>query len=162
MSDLQRQIEAELGFGVVPNIFAYAQSAPDVQAGLWLAFRHIVMRGQLPRTLKEIMGVIVSQEHGSPYAAQVHLHALMLQGVERAIVDALADGRLPTELPPKSARLLSFARDAARRPQDPTTREQLVDAGFSPAEIAEAVAVVGLFRMLNLWTDTMAIPIDAL
>lgn len=88
MSDTRNEIVNELGFGIVPNLFAAAEANPEVQTGLWKAFRHIVLRGVLPRTVKEMMGVVVSRRADSRYAAQVHLHALTLQGIEAPIVAA--------------------------------------------------------------------------
>lgn len=157
-----QEIVSELGFGVVPNVFGVAQVNEDVQTGLWKAFRHLVLKGALPRTVKEMMGVIVSREAGSPYAAQVHLHALTLQGVERPILEALDRGEAPEGLPAKPQALLKFAYDAARHPHDAGQTRALREAGFADAEVAEAVAVVALFRMVNTWTDVMAIPLDEL
>ena len=132
-----------------------------MQLALWTAFRHIVLRGKLPRTVKEMMGVIVSREAGSRYAAEVHLHALTLQGIEAPILAALARGEVPAGVPQKTLLLLRFAHNAARNPYDPAQR-QLMGSSLSEAEQLEAVAVVALFRMVNTWTDLLAIPLDAL
>lgn len=160
MDPLEREIATELGFGFVPNIFAAAREVPEVQTALWKAFRHVVLRGHLPRTVKEMMGVVISQRVGSPYAAQVHLHALMVQGVEGAILEALGRGEVPEGLPPKVAVLLRFAHEAALQPQNPALLSSLRTAGLSEAEVKEAVATLGLFRMVNTWTDLLEVPVD--
>jgi alkylhydroperoxidase family enzyme len=161
-TNVPQEIASELGFGIVPNLFAEADDNPEVQRALWEAFRYIVLRGLLPRTIKETMGVIVSKEAGSRYAAQVHLHALTLQGVERPILEALERGEVPSGVPQKTQALLRFAYAAARQPHDPAQVRLLDGVGLSRAEQREAVAVVGLFRMVNTWTDLLAIPLDAL
>lgn len=160
--NVPQEIAGELGFGIVPNLFAEAATSPDVQFALWKAFRHIVLRGALPRTVKEMMGVLVSQAAGSSYAAQVHLHALTLQGVEKPILEALERGEAPTGVPQKVQALLRFAYAAARQPHDPAQLQLLDGVGLSSAEQREAVAVVALFRMVNTWTDLLAIPLDPL
>ncbi len=160
--NVSQEIAGELGFGVVPNMFAAADGNPEVQAALWSAFRHIVLRGELPRTIKEMMGVIVSKEAGSSYAAEVHLHALTLQGVEEPILEALKRGETPSGVPQKTLALLRFAYSAARRPYDPEQTELLGGVDLSEAEQREAVATVALFRMINTWTDLLAIPLDEL
>ena len=157
-----QQIASELGFGVVPNMFAAADGNPEVQLALWSAFRHSVLRGELPRTVKEMMGVIVSTQAGSSYAAQVHLHALTLQGIEAPILEALKRGETPSSVPEKTLALLRFAYAAARHPHDPEQVKLLKGVGLSEAERREAVAVVALFRMINTWTDLLAIPLDEL
>jgi alkylhydroperoxidase family enzyme len=159
---LDQEIASDLGFGIVPNLFSTADKNPDVKLALWRAFRHIVLEGCLPRTVKEMMGVIVSRQAGSSYAAQVHLHALTLQGIEAPILDALDRGEAPEGVPEKTQALLHFAYGAARNPHDPAQLELLGAADLSEAERLEAVAVVGLFRMVNTWTDVLAIPLDAL
>lgn len=157
----RQEIIGELGFGIVPNLFSAADPNPEVQTALWKAFRHTVLRGELPRTVKEMMGVVVSKTAGSPYAALVHLHALTLQGVEAPLLGALERGEVPPGVPRKVALLLQFAQDAARRPNDPALLEPLREV-LSEAEVAEAVAVVGVFRLVNSWTDLMNVPVDAL
>lgn len=159
---VEQEIASDLGFGIVPNLFGAARDNPDVQLALWSAFRNIVLEGYLPRTLKEMMGVIVSKQAGSNYAAQVHLHALTLQGIEAPILAALERGETPTGVPEKTQALLRFAYGAARNPLDPAQLEVLMGVGLSDAERLEAVAVVGLFRMVNTWTDVLAIPLDEL
>lgn len=161
-TNVPQEIASELGFGIVPNLFTAADTNPEVQRALWEAFRHTVLRGLLPRTIKEMMGVIVSKEAGSHYAAQVHLHALTLQGVEKPILEALERGEAPTGVPQKTQVLLRFAYAAARQPHDPTQLHLLEGVGLSDAEQREAVAVVGVFRMINTWTDLLAIPLDTL
>ena len=162
VTSTQQEIASELGFGIVPNLFATAEINPEVQTALWSAFRHLVLRGKLPRTVKEMMGVIVSKEAGSDYAAQVHLHALTLQGIEVPILEALERGETPTGVAEKTQALLRFAFEAARHPHDPEQLALLEGVGLSDAEQQEAVAVVALFRMVNSWTDLLDIPLDTL
>ena len=161
MRETEREIVAELGLGLVPNAFAWASEVPEVQTALWKAFRHVILRGTLPRTVKEMMGVVASRRAGSEYAARVHLHALMLQGVEEPLLRALERGEVPEGLPPKVAALLHFAHSAAPHPHDPALLAPLREAGLTEAEVKEAVATLGLFRMVNAWTDLLAIPVDA-
>lgn len=159
---VRQEIADELGFGIVPNLFSTADKTEDVQLALWRAFQKIVLGGTLPRTIKEMMGVIVSKQAESTYAAQVHLHALTLQGIEAPILAALERGEAPEGVPQKTQALLRFAYEAARRPHDPEVTKVLDGADLSEEERIEAVAVVALFRMINSWTDLLAIPLDAL
>jgi len=154
------EIVDELGFGIVPNIFSVADAAPEAQTGLWQAFRRIVLRGQLPRTVKEMMGVIISRRNESRYAAEVHLHALMVQGIEDPLIQALSEGRIPDNLAPRTAALLTFAFHSAGPNPDPASIRHLEGAELSDAERMEAVAVAALFRMVNAWTDLQSIPLD--
>lgn len=117
--------------------------------------------GVLPRTVKEMMGVLVSRARGSRYAAEVHLHALMLQGTETYLLDSLRRGEVPQGLPGKVQALLAFAHRAASHPS-PGLLEGLRQVGLDEAEVQEAVAVVGVSALVNTWTDLLEIPVDAL
>lgn len=160
MENVAQEITEELGFGLVPNVFARAQSA-ELQTALWKAFRHVVLRGALPRTVKEMMGVLISRARGSRYAAEVHLHALMVQGTEAYLLESLRRGEVPPGLPGRVQALLAFAHEAAASPH-PEQVERLRQAGLGEAEVQEAVAVVGLFALINTWTDLLEIPTDPL
>lgn len=160
MQTLDREISEELGFGMVPNIFAWAQGH-DLEGALWKPFRHIVLRGTLPRTVKEMMGVVVSQALGARYAAEVHLHALMVQGIQAEVLEDLRRGEAAPDLPERVKALLRFAHAAADQ-LDPALLADLRSRGFSEVELQEAAAVVGLFRMVASWTEMLSIPVDPL
>src|SRR5689334_3773382 len=70
------EITAELGFGIVPNLFKSMASNPDFLEANWKKFRGVILHGELPRTLKEMVGVAISQANNSEYALKVHLHGL--------------------------------------------------------------------------------------
>jgi len=156
---LAQQIGEALGF--VPNVFRAAEPHPEAQRALWLAFRHLVLSGALPRTLKEMMGVLVSLELGSGYAAELQLHGLGRQDLEESVLDALRTGEVPRGFSPKVTALLAFAVATARTPGDPTPLEGLRKAGLDEVEVIEAVMVVGLFQMIGIWTNLMVVPADA-
>jgi alkylhydroperoxidase family enzyme len=58
------------------------------------------------------------------------------------------------------AALLRFAHEAALDPRRPELLQPLREAGLGEAEVKEAVATLALFRMVNAWTDLLAIPVD--
>lgn len=76
------EIQGELGFGIVPNIFRSMAAHPALLAANGEKFRQTILVGALPRTVKEMLGVIVSDHNRSQYARLVHLHSLSVQGVQ--------------------------------------------------------------------------------
>ena len=54
------EIETELGFGMVPNIFKSMAENPAALAAHWAMFKHTILEGELPRIVKEMVGVVVS------------------------------------------------------------------------------------------------------
>ena len=160
-----REIEAELGFGMVPNVFRAMGSMPDLLDANWRLFRATVLQGRLPRVVKEMIGVVVSYVHDSPYARDVHLHSLTVQGIDKDLLKVLARGDTPTRgLSPAHASVLAFARVAAANPgkvSDGVVAE-LEKAGLDPEDIMEAMATVECFTAINAFTDLGKVPLDAL
>ncbi len=55
------EIQRELGFGMVPNIFRSMGSNPALLSANWQKFKSTILEGSLPRTVKEMIGVVVSE-----------------------------------------------------------------------------------------------------
>ncbi|MDX2272538.1 MAG: carboxymuconolactone decarboxylase family protein [Cyanobacteriota bacterium] len=91
------QIEQELGAGMVPRIFRLLEPYPDLLTHIWGQFRTTVLQGSLPRILKEMMGLVVATATHCEYVRVVHLHSLMLQGVEDRVLEAVKQGHYQAE-----------------------------------------------------------------
>jgi len=83
------EIETELGFGMVPNIFKSMAENPAALAAHWAMFKYTILDGELTRVAKEMVGVVVSTVNKSEYAAKVHMHSLGVQGVWPLPVEAV-------------------------------------------------------------------------
>lgn len=158
------EIERELGFGIVPNVFRAMAGHPGLLESTWSQFRAVVLQGRLPRVLKEMVGVVVSAAHDSPYARLVHLHSLGMQGVNADVLAELARGttRGPG-LSPANVAVLTFARAAALTPKALSAADfhALEEVGLSIDEALEVVAAVQVFSAINAFTDIAAVPVDA-
>lgn len=160
-----REIESELGFGIVPNVFRAMGSMPRLLEANWNLFRATVLTGRLPRVVKEMVGVVVSYVHDSPYARDVHLHSLTVQGIDKDLLKVLARGDTPTRgLSPAHAAVLAFARVAAAGPSKVSAAvyATLDAAGLDPEDIMEVSATIECFTAINAFTDLGAVPLDAL
>lgn len=160
-----REIEQELGFGIVPNVFRAMASRPGLLEANWALFKSTVLQGSLPRTLKEMVGVVVSAAHASDYARLVHLHSLGVQGIADEVLRALGDGRVESEgLTLATTSVLRFAKRAAERPAAMTDADfdELRRAGLSSDEALEVVATIQLFTAVNAFTDVAGVEIDSI
>ncbi len=160
------EIERELGFGIVPNIFRSLGTQPAILRSTWHLFRATILQGQLPRIVKELIGTAVSAANRSPYALAVHMHSLGVQGVDQQVIQLVAHDRLnETLLAPSVIALLRIASKAARQgPQsiDAADMQQLCDVDLTQEEIHEAFATIQLFQYVNTLTDLAQVPIDAI
>jgi uncharacterized peroxidase-related enzyme len=157
------EIQQELGFGIVPNVFRSMAHNPPLLAANWQKFKHTILHGALPRTVKEMLGVIVSDANRSMYAKLVHLHSLSVQGVQELWLRHLTDPDSDDSgLPDTLRAIIAFTRQAARDPQGLTEGHYraLEEAGVSDAELHEVIATIDLFQSVNAYTDLARIPID--
>ena len=153
------QIELELGAGLVPRIFRLLEVNPILLNHLWGQFRVLVLQGLLPRTLKEMIGIIVAVTTHCEYVRTIHLHSLSLQSVANEALKALAEGDYNSEqLSTQTRQVLRWAALAASTHAGYTgsdwpslrleTSQTLQTIGLDEDEIIELTATVGLFEEL--------------
>jgi uncharacterized peroxidase-related enzyme len=158
------EILAELGFGIVPNVFKSMAVNPDLLEANWKKFRATILQGDVPRTLKEMVGVAISQANNSPYALNVHLHGLSALGMSEEILRTLVSDFVACPLPEREKAVITFGLIAATNPQNLTVTDyqHLYELGLDQSEIFEIVATADLFTSINRYTDTISLEIDAL
>ena len=158
------EITAELGFGIVPNIFKSMATNPDVLAANWKKFKSTMLMGSIPRTLKEMIGVAISQANHSQYALNVHLHGLSALGMSEEVLQTLVSDFDACPLPARDKAVIRFGLLAATKPRELTDAqyEELTKLGLDSAEIYEILATANLFTEVNQYTDSINLEIDKL
>jgi uncharacterized peroxidase-related enzyme len=158
------EIMAELGFGIVPNLFKSMAINPGFLEANWKKFRATVLQGDLPRTLKEMIGVAISQANNSRYALEVHLHGLSALGMSEEVLRTLVSDFEACPLPAREKAIIRFGLLAATHPRDLTAEmyQELRAFGLDESEIFEIIATANLFTGVNQYTDTIALEIDSL
>jgi uncharacterized peroxidase-related enzyme len=161
---IYEEITAELGFGMVPNLFKSMAINPDVLEANWKKFRATILRGDVPRTLKEMIGVAISQSNDSQYALQVHLHGLSALGMSEEVLRLLVSDFEQCPLPGREKAAIRFGLQAATDPASITEANyaELMSLGLTQSEIYEIVATANLFTGVNQYTDAINLEIDAL
>lgn len=156
------QIRNELGFGMVPNLFRSMASRPAFLDAQWALFRGTVLHGGLPRTLKEMAGILISQANESPYALAVHLHSLSALGLSEKLLELLVEDFDLCPLPEREKAALVFARKAGVEPHALTADDYagLEEHGLSRADVMELLATAVLFSGVNRYTDAVDLAID--
>ncbi len=162
--DIYEEILAELGFGIVPNLFKSMAIHPNFLESTWKKFRSTILQGDMPRTLKEMIGVAISQANNSQYALKVHLHGLSALGISEEILETLVSDFDNCPLPEREKAVISFGLKAATSPQALTSNDyaHLQELGLDLSEIFEIIATANLFTSVNQYTDAIGLEIDAL
>lgn len=158
------EIKAELGFGIVPNLFKSMAERPDFLEANWMHFRGTILQGELPRTLKEMVGVAISQANNSDYALKVHLHGLSALGISEEVLRTLVSDFESCSLPAREKAAIRFGLTPGTKPKELTAQHftELRELGLDGAEIFELIATANLFAGVNQYTDAIALEIDAL
>lgn len=158
------EIKAELGFGIVPNLFKSMATRPCFLETQWRHFRTTVLQGALPRTLKEMIGVAISQINRSEYALRVHLHSLSALGISEEVLHLLVTDFANCPLPERQKQVILFGLQIATQPQQVSNQDyaQLRTLGLSETEIFEIIATANLFLGVNQYTDAIKLEIDQL
>lgn len=161
---IYEEIQTELGFGIVPNLFKSMSINPDFLEATWHKFRSIILQGNVPRTIKEMIGIAISQANHSQYALKVHLHGLSALGISEEVLQSLVSDFTNCPLPEREKAVISFGLRAATQPQTLTEvdYQQLEELGLDRAEIFELIATANLFTEVNQYTDAIALEIDNL
>jgi uncharacterized peroxidase-related enzyme len=157
-------ITNELGFGIVPNLFKSMAANPGFLEANWIKFKSVVLEGELPRTLKEMIGVAISQANDSQYALAVHLHGLSALGMSETVLHALVHDFENCPLPNREKAIIRFGLRAGTQPHalTETDYQQLRELGLDTAELYEVIATANLFTAINQYTDAIRLEIDKL
>lgn len=164
VKEIYREIQTELGFGIVPNLFKSMAINPNVLEANWKKFRATILQGDVPRTLKEMLGIAISQANNSLYALNVHLHGLSALGMSEEVLRRLVYDFANCPLPQREKAVISFGLLAATNPQNLTAKhfQSLRDLGLDDGEIFEIIATADLFTSINKYTDAIDLEIDNL
>jgi len=157
------QIEQEFGTETIPLIFKLLEAQPVLLAHLWGQFHTLVLQGDLPRVLKEIVGLLVAATR-CDYLCAVLLESLIQQQVESQTLTAIIQGDYESaEVSHATLAVLRFTAIAiVNRTAGGTlaksewqllqhqTKQALNDTGLEEGEQLELLATIALFEQLCL------------
>lgn len=155
--------EIEKGFGMIPNLFLTMAHYPPLLKANWEKVKAVMMKGKLPRKVKEAIALVVSKDNGFQYCIQAHSAALRgLKVADEAIALILKDDLASAGFDIKAMALIQFAQAANKTPHsipDEIT-EAIQEAGVSDAELVETLGVMEIFVAFNRFLDALEVDID--
>lgn len=136
---------------------------PDILGAMWALTKGVVLQGQLPPTLKEMVAMAIAVHNGCRYCTVGHTRALEGMGVPTAVIQSCAADPEMAQLPPAQRAIIRFALKAARSPHGvgPADIEELRGQGLSDGDIIEVIMLAAWAGMLNTWTDVSGVAVDA-
>lgn len=103
-------------FGMVPNLFKAMAINPDILEANFIKFKAVMTRGVLPRDLKEMVAVVVSQANSCSYCVDAHSMSLKMMGFPREKILQLIDNVNSADISPEYKTFLNLAVKATREP----------------------------------------------
>lgn len=140
-------------FGLLPNVVATLAHSPGALNG-YLALSDAVANSLLDARQREIVALAVGQSNECGYCLAAHTAIGKGAGLD---VDAIAAARRGEGSAPADAALARFARVLAESRGNPTDADYqaFLDAGFSPAQAIDVIALVSLNTLTN-YTNHLA------
>mgnify|MGYP005993616555 CR=1 FL=1 len=127
----------------------------------WNALKHILIKGELPRSLKELVFVAVSNEKSCDYCTDIHTALCKLLNVDEGDIQKVLSKA--TDLNPQRVKLsIEFAKKMAISPDTISADDHnvLLDAGLTQSQIFELMGLVSLVNYSNTLAQGMMIDVD--
>jgi uncharacterized peroxidase-related enzyme len=156
VKDLLAAVNARLG--LVPNMMRAMANAPAVLEG-YLNLSTAIGKGKLSAQVREQLALAVSEANVCDYCVAAHSTIGKTIGLT---ADQIRDSRLGTAVDPRTDALIRFARklvDSRGQVSDADVQD-VRDAGFDDAAIAEVVANVALSIFTNYFNTVSGTDID--
>jgi 4-carboxymuconolactone decarboxylase len=157
LSDEQRRLAEKLaasrgGRLVGPGAFWLRNPALAEQADAW---RLLMERGtSLPRRMSELAILVATRHFSATYAWCRHAVAASRAGLDRAVIEALADRQQPTFSDPMEAMVYGVSRELLETTGLSVATYARALAALGPERLVALVALVGYGCMLSLAVNT--------
>jgi uncharacterized peroxidase-related enzyme len=153
-----------MGFPVPPNFILTQGHATNVARASWEAVRNILVTGEIPRWIKELMFVAISVERDCVYCAAAHAACCRSLQVDPEWTEAVSKGKLDAIPDRKLRDMIAFAVKAALDPQglDHIDYDRLRAHGVDTAQIVEIIGMAAFAVYANILADATAMAPDAI
>jgi uncharacterized peroxidase-related enzyme len=159
--EIYRDFQQRMGFPAAPNFIKTQGHSLAAARGTWGLVQNVLVGGVLPRTLKEMMFVAISQSRACRYCEAAHLACCRMLGIEPSALEKLVSN-VTDIAPPKARDIILFGLKCARDPQSLTDGdfEVLRRHGLGQSEIMEAISMAALAVYANTIADATGMPAD--
>ena len=150
-----------MSFPSPPNFIMTQGHSPTVARGTWGVVENILVKGEIPRWIKEMMFVAISKDRSCRYCTAAHLACCRMLGVSPGLLDDLVrDVHGIQDI--KLRDLILFAVKCSRNPQSlaEVDYKQLRDHGLKQSGIVEVIAMSAFAVYANIIADATAMSPD--
>src|SRR5688572_12303208 len=152
-----------MGFPSPPNFILTQGHSSTVARGTWGLVRSVLLQGELPRSIKEMMFVAISYERNCRYCTAAHIACCRMLKVDPDWIEHIVKNvhALPD---PKMRDMILFALKCAREPQsvNEVDHNKLRRHGLRTTEIVEIISMAALAVYANILADAMGMEADTM
>lgn len=142
-----------MGMDHIPQVLAVQSQDPEILVTGWRSFEAVMLRETaLPRQLKEMIAVVVSNANSCKYCVDAHSSFLIPLGFDQKKIDKIICNINSSMLSEKEKEILGFALKVTNESWKITDKdvEHLKEKHWiTDREIFEIVMVVGHFNYIN-------------
>lgn len=154
----------ENGFGdeAPINWLTSQSSRPDILAGTWEFSKGMLLQGELPMMVKQMIAATIAARNDCNYCQELHGNTLIMLGVSKALVSSCVSDPELTEVPQPHRAILQFAIKVSRNPGKVNTEDikEMQARGLTKSEILEVMALSAYCNFINTWADISRIRIE--
>ncbi|GIG56784.1 hypothetical protein Lfu02_11560 [Longispora fulva] len=156
-AELYEKIKQVTGLPFVPDMFRLTSTNPRLLEVVLAGYGGVFGGDTLPRQLKELISAWTSKLNGCPYCVGTHSWFLSEFGGSDELIDAMETATTAEELPVDERtmplmQLVTKVSTGAYKITD-ADWEKAAAAGWSEAEMLEAVFTASLFAFINRMVD---------
>jgi uncharacterized peroxidase-related enzyme len=160
-AELYELVKQATGLPFVPDMFRLASTRPDLLGALIGGFGGAFGGGVLTRETKEIISAWTSKLNSCPYCVGTHNYFLRMFGGTEELTEAIKTATSSDDLPvddrtKQLLRLVTKVTQAAYKITDDDW-DTAESAGWTNAELLEAVFVAALFSFINRFVDSLGL-----
>jgi uncharacterized peroxidase-related enzyme len=148
-------------FPAAPNFIKVHGHSQSAVQGSWDLVRNVLVMGEIPRHVKEMIFVAISSDRKCGYCEAAHIACCRMLGVDPKLLECLISNlaRMPDA---KLRDMIRFGLKCSRDPQSLTEADfiGLKNHGLSQSEIVELIAMSGLAVYANIMADATAVEPD--
>jgi uncharacterized peroxidase-related enzyme len=156
-AELYERIKETTGLPFVPDMFRLASTEPRLLEVIAAGYGGIFGGTTLPRHLTELIAAWTSKLNGCPYCVGTHSWFLSQFGGSDELIEAVSEASTAEELPvdERTLPLMRLVGKVSTGAYKITNQDwdSAATAGWSEAEILEAVFVASLFAFINRLVD---------
>jgi uncharacterized peroxidase-related enzyme len=160
-AELYDAIKSRMGIPFVPDMFRLVSSRPDLLEVVIAGYGGVFNDGVLPRATREMISAWSSKVNGCPYCVGTHNWFLAQFGGDQKLTDAIENSGSVDDLPidertKELMRLVTQVGTGAFRITDEDW-SRTEAAGWTNAEMLEAVFTASLFAFINRLVDGLGL-----